>query len=129
MPKITRTSNVRRSGALPAVGLEARDSRKVLLDGLGPVVYAIATFDGLVKIGYSGNMAQRYRSYTRIGQLVAWESGGTPEREAELHALLAPHAARGREWYHPTPEVLAVVYAMREALGITRPIEVDLPVA
>jgi hypothetical protein len=125
MPKTTRS---RTRTVVPAVGRGDRDSRATLLAELGPVVYAIVTFDGLVKIGYSSNMAQRYGSYARIGQLVAWEANGTLEREAEIHASLEPYVAKGREWYHPTPEVLAVVYAMREALGITRPIEANLPV-
>lgn len=42
---------------------------------------------------------------------------GTRADEADLHRQLVEHLHHGREWYNPTPEVLAVINEWREALG------------
>jgi hypothetical protein len=128
MVKISPAANNRTGRLSLADRSVVSASRTQMLTQLGPVVYVIATHDGLVKIGFSSNLGRRYGNYAGMGQLVAWEPGATLDHEAEILDLLAPHVARGREWFHPTPEVLEVVYGMRRNLGIDRPLEVDLPV-
>ncbi len=89
-----------------------------LLAALGPVIYAIRTRDGLIKIGFTTNLGQRYSSLGSQRDILAWRPGSYAEEQA-LHDQLSAHVCRGREWYHPHPEVLAVVNAMRGDLGQT----------
>ena len=46
-----------------------------LLSALGPVVYAIRTRDGLVKIGWTANLGQRYSSLGHVSDILGWQSG------------------------------------------------------
>lgn len=94
----------------PAVGL--------LLSALGPVVYAIKTRDGYVKIGWTANLGQRYSNLGHARDILGWQSG-TLDDEQEIHRSLAGLAVRGCEYYSPTDlRVLAIVNAMRRSLGI-----------
>jgi hypothetical protein len=86
---------------------------------LGPCVYFLRTPDGLVKVGHTGNIAERKRGQTEDG----WRSvlavvPGTLDDERALHHQLTEHRARGREFYHPVPAVLAEVNAIRERAGV-----------
>ena len=80
---------------------------------VGPVVYAFRTQDGLIKFGFSANI------YNRLGALGGGLRGllalvpGTFDDEQAIHRAMAEHRARGREYYHPTPAVLALVNEMR----------------
>lgn len=83
------------------------------------VLYAIRLSDGLIKIGWTSNLLSRWRWLkTRQGahEFLAF-TFGTREDEGRVHRCLADHVARGREYYHPTPEVLAVVNGWRTAIG------------
>lgn len=96
---------------------ERKSSVRPLLAALGPVVYAIRTRDNLVKIGFTSNLAHRYAQIGSMANILGWKSG-TLNDESAIHRHLAPHAVRGREYYAPHPDVLAVVNEMREALGL-----------
>lgn len=91
-------------------------SRRQALIALGQVVYAARTQDGCVKIGCTSNL------YQRLAQLGADDllgfTQGNFDDEAKIHAGLVDHRARGHEYYHPTPEVLAVVNEMRERFNL-----------
>jgi hypothetical protein len=84
---------------------------------IGPVVYAIRTKDGLIKIGWTSDLYNRVRGFGGTGSILAWMPG-TLDDEQALHRGLATHVARGREYYNPTAEVLSEVNAMRETLGL-----------
>lgn len=71
------------------------------------VVYFAQARDGTIKIGTSINVDDRLRSLGRLRLLRTVPGGFTAERV--LHHALEAHRARGREWYHPTAEVLACV--------------------
>lgn len=86
-----------------------------LVSQAGQVVYAIRTKDGLIKIGCTGDIAQRTNV---IGHEVLGLMFGDFDDEAAIHDRLVPYRAKGHEWYHPTPEVLAVVNEMRADLGL-----------
>ena len=43
---------------------------------------------------------------------------GTRDDEAAVHRLLVAHLARGREYFHPADEVMAVVNSWRTDLGL-----------
>lgn len=43
-----------------------------------------------------------------MSAILAVQLGATPDDDQRLHASLVPCVARGREYYHPMPEVLAV---------------------
>ena len=98
-------------------------SRWGALEALGPVVYALRLDDGIIKIGYTTNLADRERTVRRQGksessEIIAVWLGGTYEDEQAIHARLTEHIAHGWEYYHPTEAVLAEVNRMREALSL-----------
>ena len=64
-------------------------------------VYALR-FDGLVKIGFTRDLAQRMLAIPH-DELVGLAPGGYRE-EAQVHAILAPWRHKG-EWFRYTPEV------------------------
>ena len=95
------------------------------LDHIGAVLYAVQYGDGVVKIGSTSRLGHRLSTLSRDGvrtghgpnpQLVAFKFG-TRADELAIHRQLSAHVAHGREWYHPTPEVMALVNSWREALG------------
>jgi hypothetical protein len=97
-------------------------SRTAALHALGSVVYAARLADGTIKIGWTERFEDRLRylsHYTKQDvELLAFRSG-TFEDEQAIHRALNPHVIKGkREFYHPAPEVLAVVNEMREALRL-----------
>lgn len=82
------------------------------------VIYAIRCTDGLIKVGWSRNIRNRRRSFTSDPLAILMVTPGTVADEQAAHEHLAPHLARGQEYYHATPEVLAWVNAHRQRLGV-----------
>lgn len=74
-------------------------------------LYAMRVPGGFIKIGYSANLEHRVRQLH--GEIVAL-TPGEREQEMDLHRQLADHVHHGREYYLPTPEVMAVVNEWRE---------------
>lgn len=115
MPSRKPTQRNRRHAA-------GRHGRWTTLQSLGPVVYAIRLDHGVIKIGFTTNLADRERTVRRQSgsktcELLAFQPG-TIDDEQELHAALLDHLAHGREYYHPTPAVLEVVNHMRETCSL-----------
>lgn len=81
------------------------------------VVYAIRLADGIVKIGCTANFRSRRRQFGSGTRFLAFRFGDV-EDEQEIHGRLVAHRARGREYYHPAPEVLAVVNQMRDEFNL-----------
>jgi hypothetical protein len=81
-------------------------------------VYAVRFPDGIIKIGCSTNLAQRFNQY-RVdkGELLGFMPGDYA-LEQEIHQTLRDDRARGREWYHPTPGVIAIVNEMRDGFDM-----------
>jgi len=79
------------------------------------VIYAAWVPGGLVKIGCTSDLYQRLNQLR--GELIGFRFGGFAE-EADVHRSLKPHVAEGREWYHPTPAVIAFANELREGLGM-----------
>lgn len=77
------------------------------------VVYAIEMPDGAIKIGCTVDLPNRL--YKLKGDLLAFRFGGFADEHA-LHVRLIRHLVRGREYFEPHPNVMAVVDEMREAL-------------
>lgn len=78
------------------------------------LVYAVRFPDGIIKIGCSGNLAKRMDAYrSKGGELVGFMPGDYA-LEQEIHGTLRDHLARGREWYHSVPAVIAIVNEMRD---------------
>lgn len=90
-------------------------TRGAALRALGAVVYAVRVGD-VIKIGHTTDLANRV-SGLHADEVLAF-APGTYDDEQELHARLTEHLHHGREWYYPTPAVLAVVNEMRERLGL-----------
>lgn len=95
---------------------QSRMSRAEALRTLGPVLYAVRLRDGLIKIGYTARMDDRLYHF-RGCEVLAFKQA-LAEDEQPVHNGLKAHLAHGQEYYHPTPEVLAVVNDWREALGL-----------
>jgi hypothetical protein len=79
------------------------------------VVYAMRLSDNLIKIGCTTNVSHRRKQLR--GEVLAFMLGG-PIEERAIHARLVDHRHHGREWYYPTPGVLAVINEMRDTLGL-----------
>ena len=90
-------------------------SRGAALKAVGAVVYAVRVRD-LVKIGHTADLANRV-SGLHATEVLAFRPG-TRDDEQAIHAQLVDHLAHGREYYRPTPEVMAVVNDMRERIGL-----------
>lgn len=71
------------------------------------VVYFIRVGD-LIKVGFSSDLSRRMKAYPPDAEVLAYYSGSFAE-EQQTHQLLSAHRAKRREWYHPTPEVMAAV--------------------
>jgi hypothetical protein len=89
------------------------------MEALGDVVYAIRLPDDTIKIGWTTNLAQRKRSWRMPGNTgILAVKPGTCDEEQAIHQRLTAYLQRGREYYHPTPEVLAEVNSLRDAVGL-----------
>ena len=87
---------------------------------LGSVLYAAAIGDDVIKIGYTTDVVRRLdhlRSETREECRLLAIRFGSMDDERELHRSLKDHRSHGREYYHPHPEVLALVDQWRQAMG------------
>lgn len=82
------------------------------------LIYAIRCPDGIVKIGRTRDLMARRRHFDSAPEAILAITPGTYEEEQALHDRLQASVARGREYYHPTPEVLAFVNSLRSALGV-----------
>lgn len=74
------------------------------------VVYAIRVKDGTIKIGCSSQIWRRRAVLS--GELLGFTFGDFEDEKA-IHATLVAHRRRGREYYHPADDVMAVVNDMR----------------
>lgn len=84
-----------------------------LLHAMGPVIYFAQMRDGLVKIGYTTDLRKRRHGWEKGSRVLAFRYG-TLEDELLIHQGLVESRAYGREWYHPTDEVMAEVDTARE---------------
>lgn len=88
------------------------------LSDMGDVIYAIACDDGTIKIGFTGSLRERRRNHgVGFDQIIA-VTPGTYEQEQELHQRFREHRARGWEYYHPHPDVVAFVNEIRVRAGV-----------
>ena len=100
-----------------AVG-SARDAAQLLR---GSMLYAMRV-DDLIKIGWTSMLLTDRRDRIKtecsasVVEILAF-TPGTRADERDLHHSLANSVKRGREWYHPTPEVMAVVNEWRAQWG------------
>lgn len=100
-----------------------QDRKRVIAESLRDlrgveVVYAIRCPDGLIKIGYTSDLPARRRQLTSDPAAILAVKPGTYDEEQQVHADLRASCARGREYYHPTPEVLGYVNTIRAGYGL-----------
>lgn len=73
----------------------------------------------LIKIGYAFDLQKRFTAMMTASpaplSLLGVMPGG-PRREMEIHDRLSDHRAHG-EWFHKTPEVMAVVATAEQHEG------------
>lgn len=89
-----------------------------LLRALGEVIYAIRTDDGLIKIGWTQQFDRRSLQINGDRTQILGFMRGTRADETRIHRELNANVAHGREWYHATPPVLAVVNEMRSTINL-----------
>lgn len=82
------------------------------------LVYAVRLPDGIIKIGWTKDFNARRRAFTSDYDAILAVMPGTFDDEQAIHARLAQHVARGREYYHPHAEVLACVNELRSKVGV-----------
>lgn len=70
--------------------------------------------DDRIKIGWTSNLGQRLQSYPPYAQSLT-EHPGTRADERDLHRTFKPSRSSGREWYFPTPELMAHIDRVRAA--------------
>lgn len=109
------------------IAMRGNMPRKQIMKAMGSVVYAARLSDGVIKFGWTEHFGDRLRylsSYTgQDVELLAFRFGDYDDEQA-LHGSLAEHRAGGseyanaREYYEPTPEVMAVVNSMRGSLNM-----------
>lgn len=87
------------------------------LDGV-ELIYAIRCPGGTIKIGYTRELLNRRRHFDSAFKAILAIKPGTYADEQALHAQLRESVAHGREYYHPTPEVLAFINDIRADLGV-----------
>ena len=114
---VRHTSTIHRWGVDREVKPRAASKR---LAALGTVLYAVAVGDDTIKIGYTADVVRRLdhmRSETREECRLLAIRFGSMDDEREVHQSLAAFRSHGREYYHPHPEVLALVDQWRQAMG------------
>lgn len=121
MPKRTNERRIdHRPSGIQSGRTTGRGQQKAARQALGAVVYAARVGD-LVKIGHTTDLDMRLRTLRHTNRADVELLGfafGTREDEQAIHADLAEHLARGREYYHRTPAVLEVVDGMRSRLNL-----------
>lgn len=99
------------------------DRQRLIAEGLRDlkgieVIYAIRCPDGLVKIGHTADLLARRRHFDTDPTAILAVKQGTYDEEQAVHATLRASCARGREYYHPTAEVLGFINAIRHDCGL-----------
>lgn len=111
-------------GAWATGAQPARHEALALLSLAGDWLYAVRIGD-YIKIGFTKHLHQRMQHMTNHGRRIGISGemqilalvAGTCGDEKAVHERLATHCTKGREWYAPHPEVLAVVNEWREGMG------------
>lgn len=91
--------------------VEQVNAIRALVGDAPSVIYAVRMPDGIIKIGCTTNLVRRRYGYYDA-EILAFRPGDLAEEKA-IHASLAEHLVRGREWYKPVPAVLDVVNDLR----------------
>lgn len=79
------------------------------------VVYAMRVPDGAIKIGTTVDLANRLSALH--AELLGFMYGDHDD-ESNLHRQLRAARVRGREYFRPTEDVLAVVNGMRDQFNL-----------
>ena len=80
------------------------------INGRKPSVYYLLVGD-LIKVGHAHVVHERLRQYPPNATLLALEPGD-PSLEKQRHRELRESLAMGREWFHDTDQVRAVIAAV-----------------
>lgn len=95
-----------------------RRSKTAQARDIGPLVYFIRSRDDLIKIGYTADLANRCMWFGGWSTVLAIVAGATMADEHALHERFAESLARGREYFHPTPDLIGHINEIRGRLGV-----------
>lgn len=90
-------------------------SRNLAMRSMPECVY-YANVGGLIKIGHTGRLHGRMNQLG--GDLLALIPHATLDDEAREHAMHTDYLARGREWFHPAPQLYVRINELRAELGL-----------
>lgn len=93
-----------------------------LCQDLPPVVYFMRTRDDLIKIGHTRDLAARKYHFGSGWTHILAILPGSRDDERAMHHRFADHLARGKEYFHPAPDVISYINGLRAKLGVS-PIE------
>lgn len=96
----------------------SRKSLTAISRDLGSCVYFIRCDDGLIKIGWTSNIAQRKRSFGSGWQHILAVVPGDESDERALLDRFASHVRRGREYFDPAPELVEHINGIRGRMGV-----------
>lgn len=96
----------------------APDTKTSLCREIGACVYFIRERDGLVKIGWTTDLASRKRAFGSGWEHILAVVPGTTADEAALHERFAADLRRGREYFRPSAALLAHINDIRRDCGV-----------
>jgi hypothetical protein len=93
-------------------------SAPTLARSLPPVVYFLRMEDGIIKIGWTGQLGTRISQLGRTWTDILAILPGSLADEKAMHAEFAEHLAHHKEYFHPAPRLLAKVNLIRQGAGV-----------
>lgn len=118
-----RTRNIRVSVMVSGARQHSIDDLAVLTKGLDPLLYAFRMEGQVIKIGFTTNLDNRRATLGRSWSDLLAIKLGTRQDELALHRSIPDsHRAHAREWYRPTPQIIAMLDEWRSAYNLP-PIE------
>lgn len=86
---------------------------------LGSVLYAFRLDGDIIKIGHTSDLDNRRSKLgAKWSDLLAIRPGTRAEEERLHRSLPDRHRAHSVEYYHPTPEIIALLNLWRHDLGL-----------
>lgn len=108
--------STRETGPRSSIERRERNAAIEALTNGRSMLYAVEVEDDVVKIGVTTNFRQR--RYALGADAVLALVPGDRDDEQAIHASLAEHRARGREYYHRAPQVIEVINGMRQHFNL-----------
>lgn len=107
-PALMREAVAELKSEMKAEARQAKTARAAAGEG---TIYYLRLHD-TIKIGWTADLERRLKDYPPYAEVLA-EHPGTRAEETDLHKTFTPSRTHGREWYQPTPELVAHIERVR----------------